>query len=111
MLDGKMEEIGGFFQCIRAVRNHHARHFRVLAKNRIYACCELQPDGGIHILAADIGDLLDTHVCVILDFRYGVDLFRTQYRTRLVFGETGGRAPASCYGTSCGQHHHQRQLG
>ena len=79
MLDGEVEEKRGFLQRIGAVRDDDTSHFRVLGENCIDACRELQPDGWVHVGAADVGDLLDAHAGVALDFRHRIDEFRAEY--------------------------------
>ena len=111
MLDGEVEEKRCFLQRIGAVRDDDTSHFRVLVENCVDACCELQPDGGVHVGAANVGDLLDAHAGVALDFRHGINEFRTEYRPRLVFGEAGRRAATTCDSAARGKHYDERQDG
>ena len=110
VLHREMQKIRGLFECVGAVRDHHARNLLILTEDRIDARREFQPDCRIHVLAADIRDLFDAHLCVVFDFRHRFDQLGAEDRPGFVFAECGARTAAAGDGAAGGQHHHQRQF-
>ena len=68
----EVQEVSGFFQRIRAVRNHDSGHVRI-GEQLVAALGKLQPDLVRHVFRADIGNLLTGHLGVLLDLRDRVD--------------------------------------
>ncbi|CDE48686.1 unknown [Sutterella sp. CAG:351] len=71
-MNREVQEVSGFFQRIRAVRNHDSGHIWI-GEQLVAALGKLQPDLVRHVLRTDVGNLLTGHLGVLLDLRDRVD--------------------------------------
>ncbi len=87
-LHDQVEEVGGLFHRVGAVRDGHAVDIR-LGGQLVHFGGELDPHLVVHVLAADGGDLHAAHVGEGLHLRHGLDQHVHGDRARLVAGRRG----------------------
>ena len=71
-MNGERKEVSGLFHGVGTVGNKYAI-ITLLVEELVDANCKLEPNGIVHVLAADVAELLACHVGQILDFGNGVD--------------------------------------
>ena len=71
-LDHEIEKVGRFFDGVRAVGDHDARHIGH-GDERVDAIGQLEPHLVVHVLRPDVGNLLAAHVGELLGLGNGSD--------------------------------------